>query len=289
MAERSQPIDLQQEHLLRSYLENTQMNLHIATYTKVSHTWGSPPHTPDVNRLYYIREGEGWIKIKGRHYEPRPGQLILLPAGVRLSFGTQAWGNTYGKYWCHFTSTVGDISLFQMLDVPYVLDFPDEGWLEQRFQELIKHHSQPTLTSPLRIKSVLHELVSAYMETAAEQERGVRMVHLSETGKINSVLAYIDERLHEPITVEELAQLVHFHPNYFMPYFKSMLGVSPIAYINRKRMEKARELLVTTELTVTDVAEQVGFELYYFSRLFKRMNGMSPSEFRKLMQRLSTD
>lgn len=115
------------------------------------------------------------------------------------------------------------------------------------------------------------------------------MVHLSETGKINSVLAYIDERLHEPITVEELAHLVHFHPNYFMPYFKSMLGVSPIAYINRKRMEKAREPLVTTELTVTDVAEQVGFELYYFSRLFKRMNGMSPSEFRKLMQRLSTD
>ncbi|MEC0210500.1 AraC family transcriptional regulator [Paenibacillus ehimensis] len=146
---------------------------------------------------------------------------------------------------------------------------------------MIGLYNNPSLTAPLRIKSVLLEIVSGYMEGALERERGLRLAPMSETGKINTVLHYVDEHLQERITVEELARLVHFHPNYFMQYFKTMLGLSPIAYINRKRMEKAKELLSATEWTVTDIAERVGLELYYFSRVFKKQTGLSPSEYRK--------
>jgi AraC-like DNA-binding protein/mannose-6-phosphate isomerase-like protein (cupin superfamily) len=271
-----------QHTLLRSYLENTQVTVQVAHYTKVPPQWSGPDQIPSVNRLYYIREGEGWIKLKGKRYEPQPGQLYLLPAGTKLSFGTTA-DNTLGKYWCHFTATVGEISLFQLLDIPYCLEIHDDGWLEGWFKELVKQYQQPSLTSPLRIKSLLHELISVYLETAAASGHTVRMVSSKETGKIDTVLSYIEEHLHEPMSVEELAQLVHFHPNYFMQYFKTMLGAAPITYINRKRMDKARELLSTTDAPVTDVAERVGMELYYFSRLFKRQSGLSPSEFRKAL------
>jgi AraC-like DNA-binding protein len=104
----------------------------------------------------------------------------------------------------------------------------------------------------------------------------------TSNSKINSVLSYIESHLADPMSVEELAKLVHFHPNYFMNYFKSMMGLSPIVYVNKKRLEKARRQLATSELSISDIAEGIGMELYYFSRLFRKQTGMSPSEYRKL-------
>lgn len=277
-------MDSNQLQRMRSYLDNTQMTVTMAYYSKVGPNWRSINELPDVNRLYYIREGEGWIRLRDRLYHPKPGQLLLLPAGMRLSFG-RLGDNGFGKYWCHFTATVGDVNLFQMLELPHCIDVRDEAGLEKQFEDLIGLYNNPSLTAPLRIKSVLLDIVSGYMEGALERERGLRLAPMSETGKINTVLHYVDEHLQERITVEELARLVHFHPNYFMQYFKTMLGLSPIAYINRKRMDKAKELLSASEWTVTDVAEKVGLELYYFSRVFKKQTGLSPSEYRKQFAR----
>lgn len=268
-----------QLQLMRSYLENAQINLQTAHYTKVAANWKETNSLPDFTRLYYIREGEGWIRLRNRLYHPKPGQLVLLPAGMRLSYG-RLNENGFGKYWCHFTAAVGEVNLFQMLDLPHCIDVRDEAWMENRFQALIEQYKNPSLTAPLRIKALLLEIVSAYMEEALA-DQGLKLMPTTETGKINTVLQYVEEHLQEQMTVDELARLVHFHPNYFMQYFKTMLGLSPIAYINRKRMDKAKELLQDAGMSVTDVAEQVGLELYYFSRLFKKQTGLSPSEYRK--------
>ncbi|CAG7645577.1 helix-turn-helix domain-containing protein [Paenibacillus allorhizosphaerae] len=278
-------MDGQQLQIMRSYLENTQITLETAHYTKVNASWKFDINITDVNRLYYIREGEGWIRVRNKLYHPKPGQLLLLPAGVRLAFG-RLNDNGFGKYWCHFTATVGEVNLFQMLDLPYCIDVQDEPALEKKFQTLIALYQNPSsLTVPLRIKSLLLELVSDYVEASLGPDQGLRLAPTAETGKINTVLEYIEEHLQEQMTVEELARLVHFHPNYFMQYFKTMLGLSPIAYINRKRMDKAKELLMSTGLSVTDVAEKIGLELYYFSRLFKKQSGLSPTEYRKYTER----
>ncbi len=273
-------MDAQQMQIMRSFLENTQVTLETAHYSKVNATWKYTFPVTDVNRLYFIREGEGWIRVHNRMYYPQPGQLLLLPAGVRLSMGLMN-ENGFRKYWCHFTATVGEVNLFQMLDLPHMIDVKDEAALEKQFKTLIGLYESPSLTAPLRIKSLLLEIISDYMEASLVREGGLRLAPSKETGKINTVLRYVEEHLHEQMTVEKLARLVHFHPNYFMQYFKTMLGLSPIAYINRKRMDKAKELLTSTALTVTDVAEHVGLELYYFSRLFKKQTSLSPSEYRK--------
>jgi YesN/AraC family two-component response regulator len=134
------------------------------------------------------------------------------------------------------------------------------------------------VTAPLRIKSILLEIISEYIEQSSEQ---VHLAAATSTSKINSVLSYIESHLSEQMTVDELAKLVHFHPNYFMHYFKSMMGLSPIVYINKKRLDKARRLLTTTEQSVSAIADEIGMELYYFSRIFKKQASMSPTEYRK--------
>jgi iron complex transport system substrate-binding protein len=60
------------------------------------------------------------------------------------------------------------------------------------------------------------------------------------------------------------------------------LGISPIEYKNRLRMEKARHLLLYTYNTVSEIAASLGFDsVYVFSRIFRQYNGLSPSSFRK--------
>jgi AraC-like DNA-binding protein/quercetin dioxygenase-like cupin family protein len=268
--------------LLKNYLSNAQVALYTVNHTKVGPSWNDHNMAPEINRLYFIREGEGLIKVRNREYSPKPGQLFLLPAGVEHWFSTVS-DNTFRKYWCHFTVKVGEIHLFQLIHVPHFIEIRDHDWLEERFRELIRLHVSPEFTAPLRIKSVMYDIVSLFLEQAARQLGGdeLQMSAPPNVTKINAILDYIDRHLGEQMTIEGLARQVHFHPNYFLHVFKSMLGVSPILYINKKRIENARQLLITSDLTVSDIAGLTGMELYYFSRTFKKLTGLSPSEYRR--------
>lgn len=268
-----------QKHLLKQYLSNMQLSLSVAAYTKVSPHWRDINFIPDFDRFYYIREGEGRLQIGDKQFYPQPGQLFVMPAKILQSYSTIN-ENTFGKYWCHFNATLGDMNLFQVLELPYYIQVNEQEKLEQLFQQLIVHHESNELISILRVKAILLEIISYYIEHA-----GIEKIHLpasSSIEKAETVLKYIENHLSENLTIEELAKLVHFHPNYFIHFFKSIFGLSPIQYINKMRIEKAKLLLTTTDMTVTEIASSVGIQLYYFSRSFKNNTGYSPSVFRNL-------
>ncbi|TBL68215.1 AraC family transcriptional regulator [Paenibacillus thalictri] len=274
-------METNQSELMRSYLANAQVSLLMASHTKVGRDWRDLDFLPEFNRFYFIREGEGWLKIKGKEYAPKPGQLFWLPAGVEQSYSTVS-DDTFRKYWCHFTVTVGDIHLLQLLSAPHFIEVPDPEWLESRFRELIELMRSRELAAPLRIKGVLYDIISMYLDETVRQygDGELQMAGPMNVSKMNTILEYIDAHLSETMTVETLSKLVHFHPNYFMHVFKTMLGDSPIHYINKKRMDKARQLLLTTDQPVSEIAGVLGLELYYFSRMFKKWTSMSPSEYR---------
>jgi AraC family transcriptional regulator, arabinose operon regulatory protein len=105
--------------------------------------------------------------------------------------------------------------------------------------------------------------------------------------KMDIILTYIEEHLDGNTSVEDLAQIANFHPNYFITVFKEFTGHSPIQYINRRRIEKAKELLLISELTVSHISESLGLELSYFSRMFKELTGLSPKAYRILASKSS--
>ncbi len=86
----------------------------------------------------------------------------------------------------------------------------------------------------------------------------------------------------EPLPVSEVARtagLTHFH---FIRLFKAVFGETPHQYRLRAQVEKARHLLVLTDLSITGVCMEVGFSsLGSFSALFSRRTGMTPSEFQR--------
>ncbi len=209
----------------------------------------------------------------------RPGQLFLLPAGQVQSYGTSG-GDTFGKYWCHFTAKTGDLPLFQLLDIPLFIEVEQPERLQETFRQLIHWHREDSLSAGLRVNALLLELLATYLDTAGNVRFSTGAS--ASLDKINQVLRYIDEHLSEHLSLEELSQVAHFHPNYFIRVFKNTTGVSPIQYVNRRRMEKAKQLLSFSPLNVSEIADSLGLEMPYFSRMFKDHTGFSPSQFRDM-------
>lgn len=95
--------------------------------------------------------------------------------------------------------------------------------------------------------------------------------------KITDILRYINANICNQIKVSELAQYCNYSENYFSIYFKNYMGCPVTQYINRKKINKAKEMMLTTQMNITQISQYLGFEsVHYFSRVFKKIAGMSP-------------
>ncbi|MCR2806786.1 response regulator transcription factor [Paenibacillus soyae] len=92
----------------------------------------------------------------------------------------------------------------------------------------------------------------------------------------------VQQRIHEPVSSAEIAQMVNMSGSYFSQCFKQYVGQTYTDYVRDIRMERAKELLRSTNKTIQWVAEQIGYtDEKYFSRLFREHTGILPSEFRQ--------
>ena len=105
-----------------------------------------------------------------------------------------------------------------------------------------------------------------------------------EINKIRPVLEYINENCGESLSTAQLSSMFNFNEQYFCRLFKSIVGTSPIDYINFVRVSKAEKLL-KTERSLLKIANDMGFSsLSYFNRVFKKYKHYSPGEYKKIIR-----
>jgi AraC family transcriptional regulator len=129
-----------------------------------------------------------------------------------------------------------------------------------------------------------HHLVHAYSSRSMPLPRwigGLSGRHL------RAVLDYVEERLAEPLTFLQLAQLAGVSPRHFERAFRQAVGVPLHAYVIERRVAAARRLLLDhPALTVESIASQVGFSSSsHLALAFRRHVGFSPVAFRRLHTR----
>jgi len=99
---------------------------------------------------------------------------------------------------------------------------------------------------------------------------------------IGEVLTYINRHYKDSITLDSIAIHFYISKEHLGRAFKTFSGDTITDYINRKRMEKAKELIVEHKLAIKHVAELTGYtDLAYFYRVFKKHYGLAPGELRK--------
>lgn len=102
--------------------------------------------------------------------------------------------------------------------------------------------------------------------------------------KLRRALAFISDKLEQQqgIALEVLAQEVGMSRYHFSRVFKESMGLSPINYIVRQRIERAKKLLAETDLPIADIALQAGFSgQSHFTTFFSKLVGLTPRSFRR--------
>lgn len=104
----------------------------------------------------------------------------------------------------------------------------------------------------------------------------------SKNKLILDTLNYINSHYHEDITLLDIANKVHVNSSYLSRSFKEHTGSTIIATLNNKKIEKAKELLLNSDLKIYEISEAVGIsDTTYFSHFFKKNTGLSPKEFKE--------
>lgn len=100
--------------------------------------------------------------------------------------------------------------------------------------------------------------------------------------RLDRALAYIEAHLAGPIAVEDIAQATHLSPFHFARMFRRSAGISPHAYITRRRIERAQELLSGTRMRLAEIARVVGYRTQaHFTQVFHEAVGLTPLRYRR--------
>ena len=106
--------------------------------------------------------------------------------------------------------------------------------------------------------------------------------------RLKRVLAYIDEHIGEAISLADLAQTANLSRMYFAARFRAATGLRPHDYILRRRIDRAKELLVQSDASLVQIALDVGFQTQaHFTTVFKRIAGTTPGRWRAASEQLA--
>ena len=103
-----------------------------------------------------------------------------------------------------------------------------------------------------------------------------------EERPIHGIPRYLQEHLAEEVSLSVLAEEFHLSAQYISQLFKNEIGVGFLTYLTNIRMERAKQLLLSTSLSIAEVSEQSGYSDYrVFTKVFKKSEGITPSQYRR--------
>ncbi|MDQ1914651.1 response regulator [Paenibacillus sp. GD4] len=155
-----------------------------------------------------------------------------------------------------------------------------ERWLNQQLPEALeaRHYKAIDTASHHELLALMTEKVNRVIERQI-QSSGVTTDH----PEVNAAIAYIHRNYGQQITLKTLAKQINIDEKYLSGLFVKKTGEPLIQYLQRVRVEKAKRLLMETDLTVQEIGEQVGFvNANYFFKIFKRWSEVTPNDFRRL-------
>ncbi len=226
--------------------------------------------------------------IKDVRHEVRAGQAVLLRPGETHAVLCE---QSSPMKLLDIKFSVLDPELLQTVNsLDTFLSVADFSWYLQCFEKIL-WESQAHLPHyyPLICGYLYDLLVHLERERGVEPLAAPEIITLPEqlpTGKYHGVdvaalMQYINFNYSNIITLDHLAEAANINKTTLTSLFKELYGTTPIRYVNRLRMQKAKELLCNTDTCISEIAELVGFQsIHYFCRYFKSKENCTPMEYR---------
>jgi len=135
----------------------------------------------------------------------------------------------------------------------------------------------------LSVRSLLSQLSLLLVSHCPAEHGRPDEKALRSSERIKLMLQYIQENYREPLTAASIAKSAAVSESECLRCFREMLNTTPIQYVRQFRVQRAAELLKTTDLKVAEIGAACGFqEMSYFSKIFRQTYGCTPKEYRQL-------
>lgn len=232
--------------------------------------------------LIYTLSGQGLFHYEGGTLETEAHDAVLIAPGATHRYEVSPSENRWELLWAHF---LPPSQWRTWLNWPTIAP----GWMTVRledeaaraslvirFQEVIQLAAgyRPH-REPLALNALEAVLMTAHEQVALERGQGL-------DPRIGKVLDFICRHLDRPLLVDDLARKCNLSASRFAHLFREQMEMTPVQFIERRRIERAREMLEHTGYPIAEIARQVGFDnAFYFSRRFKKATGQNPRDYRR--------
>lgn len=221
-------------------------------------------HTHEFGQLIFPLKGILTLKTKNQFISMNSRTLFYLPPECKhLFYAQENWAECL----------VVDIPIFILSDITKLksesgiyLDM-NENWQALRY--LI-------LTEVYRKDPSVNHLIFYLFSLLQKQNEN------------SPSLQYIYEHYFENIPLETLARLEHYNVSYYGQWFQKKMGVTPVQYIQKLRLEKAKQLLRETNFSILDITHQIGYNHQsYLTRIFKQVEGITPQQYKNSIKNIN--
>ncbi|ANE49089.1 AraC family transcriptional regulator [Paenibacillus swuensis] len=253
--------------------------------TEPSHKAGPSVH--DHMLVHLVLNGKGKYHCMGREYKLAQGDSFFIFPGDLVHYEADA-DEPWEYCWIGFRGHAAD----EMLSKMYIT--AQRPVVSGRSLRKLRLLNNRILQSLQRGDSNCDLIAGGYMRLLLAEYAGKKANNPTEgetpstmiQQQVEQAIRWITLQYYQPISIENMAQSLGYHRTHLSKMFKQHTGFSPMNYLLKVRMERAKLLLQNERLTVDQVASSVGFpDSLYFSKQFKKWFGSSPTDYRNITRK----
>lgn len=234
----------------------------------------------DVLSLKYVLEGVEEYTVNGKHHRVESGQFILVQPGDDVKV---AWTSP---------DVVKGVCIY--FDPAFTEEFLSEDHstllpsrkyiMDQRLHKWYKSYLKGASSADeawWQAAGITNELLRQHHRFSNQLSGGRPSTSKALSAATVEAILFMNEHINEPFELEKLAHHACLSKFHFLRVFKQATGLTPQAYFQKIRYQRACELLDAGEVKVQEVAWELGFnEVGAFSKFFKKHSGESPSKWK---------
>lgn len=245
--------------------------------------------------IIFVRYGTLYMNEDGIPYEIGENQMLVLEPG-KLHYGHIACEEDTLIYYLHFQHHPArrlvhteEIRWHSALPITTYRDLePQEQFMYiPKFKELNTSQIWSLLDEMIELRnlSVLEQMLplqALFGQLLMMLQKMSKTSHNHHSQQIcDDIIVYLNDHINKPFRLEEMSQKLNFSIDYLSKCLKKHTDLTPLQYLNRIRMLKARDLLEHSESSLREISSSVGIsDMNYFFRLFRKHFGIPPAKYR---------
>ncbi|MEK4057144.1 AraC family transcriptional regulator [Paenibacillus sp. FSL F4-0087] len=276
------------------YVEDKEISKPIITEYCSFNEKGSifPPHWHEQLMILYIEKGKMILQAGNQQIIGEQGTILIVNPNVIHSGENINSDLAYYLFKIDLLLLLGNQPDLQqsiytelLLKNRFLFEekITEDEFILGSIQKMIREYEEKKEGFELVLRGltyqILTDLIRSYTKKIPEQSE--IDIQYRKLNQIKSAIKHMEKHISEKITLDDLSKVSHLSPVHFSRVFKTVSGFPPMDFLNQMRVQKAAQLLITTDKTIIEIALEVGFnDGNYFSRIFKKIKNETPSNFR---------